>query len=163
MKTNLPGRLSAIRRKAVRMLAFTLVEMMIVVGIIGMMSALGAPPFIRALRREGMIKATAELVKACEQARANAILSGHPAKLVFYPNEGRYATAGASGTLPNNVAILSIGINFIEYAGADEAAVTFYHTGTSDEFEITLQDDRGEVKQVFLDIVTGCPKVKDAR
>jgi prepilin-type N-terminal cleavage/methylation domain-containing protein len=143
--------------------AFTLVEIMIVVGIIGMMAAMGAPPFLRALRREGMNKATHELMEACKQARANAILSGQPAKLTFQPNQSRFSTAGCSGSIPGNVNILSLGINFIEYAGTDDASVTFYHTGTSDEFEITLQDDQGQLRQIYLDIVTGCAQLKDLR
>jgi len=143
--------------------AFTLVEIMIVVALIGMMAAMGAPAFIKAMRKEGMNKATSDLMEACKQARATAILSGHPAQLIFQPTAGHFSAGKISATIPPNVHILSLGINFVEYTDADYAAVTFYQTGTSDEFEITLQDDTGEMKMVFLDIVTGCALVKDPR
>ena len=56
------------RPRPARAGGFTLIELMVVVGIIGLTLTLGVPPFVRSVQREGMRKAQADLLEACQKA-----------------------------------------------------------------------------------------------
>jgi prepilin-type N-terminal cleavage/methylation domain-containing protein len=64
---------------------FTLIEILIVVGIIGLTLTLGVPAFVKALQKEGMRKAQSDLLEACKNARGEAILKAAPQDLIFRP------------------------------------------------------------------------------
>src|SRR5216110_2686999 len=69
---------------------FTLIEIMMVVGILGMVLAMGMPAFIQSIRKDPLRQAVKDIEDACSKARAAAILRGSPVELVF---------RGASGQL----------------------------------------------------------------
>ena len=75
--------------------AFTLIEIMIVVAIIGLIAALGVPAILQTFRKEGMRKAVSEVMDVCSDARARAILHGRPTEVDFYPAEKRLEIADA--------------------------------------------------------------------
>ena len=151
---------------------FTLIEIMIVVALMALVMAIGIPSFTRAMHKEGMRKAVSEVLEACGQARAQAILNNAPAELVIHPLEGTMqveshsapaadgaAPAAAGGSfslkLPRDVLIELLGVNSIELQEADEARVKFFPNGTSDEFTLVLHSAQGEVRKISLEIVTG--------
>ena len=141
-------------------LAFTLIEIMIVVAIMGLIMAMGIPSLARSMRKEGMRKAVSDMVEACSGARAAAILSGQPAELVIRPQDRTISGGTFSATLPDNVAIEILGVNFIELQEADEARVRFYGNGTSDEFTIVLTSDENKAMKISLEVVTGLADVE---
>ena len=142
---------------------FTLIEIMVVVAIMGIIMMTGVPPFVRVMRQEGMRKALKDVVEACEKARADAVMEGKASPLVVSPMGHSIRGGKFSGMIPNDVTILSVGVNFVELSDAEQAQAMFYPTGISDEFEITLQGANGEIRQVTLDIVTGTPVVSSVR
>ncbi len=160
-----------------RLHAFTLVEIMIVIGIMGLIMAMGIPSVVNSLRKEGMRKAVGDLTEACSHARANAILSGQTAELIFHPKDRSFSvgapsggdeehpvkTSGFSATFPENVAIEILGVNFQELQEADEAKVKFFSNGMSDEFTILLRSDKGEYRKISLETVTGLADVEVVR
>ncbi len=68
---------------------FTLIEIMMVVGILGMVLAMGMPAFIRSIRRDPLRQAVSDIEEACSKARAAAILRGSPAELVIRAEGGQ--------------------------------------------------------------------------
>jgi len=62
---------------------FTLVEIMVVIGILTMVLALGAPSFVRILKKEPLRQAASDLVEALSHARAQAILQGVTTEFVL--------------------------------------------------------------------------------
>lgn len=141
--------------------AFTLIEIMIVVAIMGLVLAMGMPSIVRTLRKEGMRKAVDDIMTACEAARSDAILKQKPAEMVFHPVDGTISAPGMKeATLPNNVEIQILGVNFVQYEKADEARVKFFPNGTSDEFTIVLHDDQFQTRQISLDVMTALPDVE---
>jgi prepilin-type N-terminal cleavage/methylation domain-containing protein len=143
--------------------AFTLIEIMIVVAIIGIIMAMGVPSIVRTMRKEGMRKAVSDLVEACSEARATAILSGTKTDLVIRPQDRKVSGGTFSATFPDNVWIAILGVNFIQYEEAEEARVHFYPNGTSDEFTIVLKSNDSEAQKINLEVVTGLANVEVLR
>ena len=76
--------------------AFTLIEIMIVVGIIGLVAAMGLPSITKALQKEGMRKAVSDVQDVFFSAREQAILNNQKVAVVFYPRDRRFGVEGAA-------------------------------------------------------------------
>jgi len=73
------------------------------------------------------------------------------------------ATDGAvltSTRIPANIQIEGIRLNFLDYTEDEIVRVRFYPNGTCDEFSLFLVSDRGERRQIFLEVVTALPDVE---
>jgi prepilin-type N-terminal cleavage/methylation domain-containing protein len=77
------------RFRSLKSHAFTLIEIMIVVGIMGVVLTMGVPIVYKAWHKAPMNKAVSDVVEVCSHARALAILQGKPVDVVFHPREGR--------------------------------------------------------------------------
>lgn len=87
--------------------AFTMIEIMIVVSIAAMIMAMGVPAIFSALKKDAMRQAVSDVVEACSQARAHAIISGYPTEVVFQPMDysfsiGMATAERAGGGAPGN-------------------------------------------------------------
>jgi prepilin-type N-terminal cleavage/methylation domain-containing protein len=146
--------------------AFTLIEIMVVVGIIGLTLTIGVPAFVRALNKEGMRKAQSDLLEACKNARGAAILKGQPQALTFRPVEESFTAPGGSGatTLPPDVVIQLLGVNEVQFEREEFASVRFYPNGTSDEFTIVVHSvSDGSSVKISLDPVTALAELEVIR
>jgi prepilin-type N-terminal cleavage/methylation domain-containing protein len=81
--------------------AFTLVEIMIVVAILGIVLGMGIPSMFRAMKREGMRAAMNDVLEACQKARAAAILSGSLVELQILPQTGEFKVVAGSTAPPS--------------------------------------------------------------
>jgi prepilin-type N-terminal cleavage/methylation domain-containing protein len=172
--------------------AFTLIELMVVIGLVAIIMAAGIPPFARAMRKEGLRKAVSDVVEGCSHARAQAILHGTPTELVIRAQDGQLSvrqlprhnsdgpgsrnpfleeepvqrkTPGFTAKLPDDIAVLFLDVNFQDHMASDnftEARVRFYPNGTSDEFTIILSSLSAEQK-ISLEVVTGLTRVEVIR
>jgi prepilin-type N-terminal cleavage/methylation domain-containing protein len=158
---------------------FTLIEIMVVVGILAMVLALGMPPFLRSLNKDPLRKAVSEIEKACSKARELAILHGVAAELMIsaagqlsvsemadqrisggtQPDAGSESAVSAgtffSAQWPADVVkVRLIYANLKAQDDTTETRVHFYPNGTSDEFTMVLETDRGACK-ISLECVTG--------
>jgi hypothetical protein len=153
-----------------RLAAFTLMEIMVVVGIMGLIMALGVPTLYRLFHREGFSKTVGEVMELCSSARARAILQGTTAELVFYPRERRCELGTGSGggaqgaeaprsslravSFPDDIGIEMLDVNLLEYRDAPSVRVHFFPNGTSDEMTLILRW-RSEWRRISLEITTG--------
>jgi len=170
------------------MSAFTLLEIMIVVGIMALLVTTGVPLVVRAWKKAPMAKALSEFVEVCSQARAQAIMQGRQVDLVLYPQEGRFSVgdssghaaggnssfghvyvpggtspnAGTSGQFPREILIELLDINKLrhEFKNDEMARVRFFPNGTCDELTIILLSDQGERREILLEITTGLAMVE---
>jgi prepilin-type N-terminal cleavage/methylation domain-containing protein len=154
---------------------FTLIEIMVVVGLIGLLMGMGAPTLFRMLHREGFSKTVSEVVEVCNAARAQAILQGAVTEVVFHPQERRcelgagvtegLARSGAPGRsavavqFGDAVSIEMLDVNLFEYKDAAVARVRFFPNGTSDELTLILRSDRNEWRKISLEITTALASV----
>jgi prepilin-type N-terminal cleavage/methylation domain-containing protein len=134
--------------------AFTLIEMMIVVAIIGLVAAMGVPSILQALRKDGMHKAVSDVKDVLGTARARAIFSGQTTEVVFHPAEKSIG----STALPDGVDIAMLDINLLDYGASEEARVRFYPNGTCDELTLVLHS-RDEWEKITLEFSTALASV----
>jgi prepilin-type N-terminal cleavage/methylation domain-containing protein len=119
--------------------AFTLIEIMIVVAIIGLVAAMGIPSMLQMLNKEGMRKAVDDVTKLLTDARAEAILKDETTYVSFRPADNRLdSSIGKSVTLPDGVAMEAIGINLMDFSQTEESRVRFFQNGTCDELTLVL-------------------------
>ena len=177
-----PQRTSPARR------AFTLIEIMIVVGILGIVMAMGVPAIYRVFHKESLRKAVNDIIEVCARARAQAILRGEPTDVRFRPGDRHFGLGGASppsgaetvgttdeGNAPaprpagssvqwaDGITLEMLDVNFIEYKDLEEARVRFYPNGTSDELTIVLRSDQNEYRKISLECMTGLATVEAIR
>jgi hypothetical protein len=110
-----------------------------------------------------MRKAVSDLVEACNEARALAILNGQKTAMTIRPLDGAVSAGKFSATFPANIGIEILGVNFVELQEAEQAQVQFYPNGTSDEFTIVLVSDEDKAKKISLEVVTGLAVVEELR
>jgi Tfp pilus assembly protein FimT len=140
-----------------------LIEIMMVVAIIGLTLVMGIPSFLRVIRRDGMRKLEYDLLGACKDARRAAIMGNQPVDLVIHPrNRTIDMPGGKQETIPDEVVIDVLGVNFIDLEQADSARIRFFPNGTSDEFTILVHSSTTYVK-IYLDTITALPVVENIR
>jgi type II secretion system protein H len=129
---------AAIRKFSPRR-AFTLIEIMIVVAIIGLMAAISVPSLLAVLQKDGMRKAVGDVTDLLRDARTQAILNGQNTSVSFRPADNRLdSSIGKSVTLPDGIAMEGIGINLMDFSQTEESRVWFFPNGTCDELTLVL-------------------------
>jgi prepilin-type N-terminal cleavage/methylation domain-containing protein len=173
-----------LRRRRSR--AFTLIEIMIVVSIMGLVMTMSVPIVYKLWRKAPMRQAVKDIVEVLSHARARAILHGQVTEVVFHPRLNRLEMVGGGGAphpasgpggevpigaregggsglsaqLSNEIIIevLDINMSGVEFNDAESARVRFYPNGVSDEMRMILFDGR-ERMGIELEITTGLASV----
>jgi type II secretory pathway pseudopilin PulG len=159
--------------------AFTLMELMVVVGIIGLVGAMSVPSILQMRREAPMRSAVNDVLELCERARAGAVLKNTTTTIVFHPRvpagaevEGGDANTALSTRLGKgpvtsakfdpSVIVEGLGINLKDWTDADAAPVHFYENGTCDEMTLILTC-AGEREMITLELTTAMPTVKQMK
>jgi len=146
-----------LRRQHGRTRAFTMIEIMLVIGILALVMTLGVPAIYSSVKKGPMRSAITGVTQACDIAKARAVLGGKRVNITFKPLERSYSVEGGamkgagpgvtgSGTIDESIVIEMLDVNLTEYREQDTALVRFYPDGTSDEFTLILNLDGNWVK-----------------
>jgi prepilin-type N-terminal cleavage/methylation domain-containing protein len=149
--------------------AFTLIEIMVVVAIMGIIIAAGIPSLYGMLHKEGLRKATSDVLETCQSARAAAIMSGSTTELVFHPKDGTCETGESGGGYGawahsakfENCTIEMLDVNLHECKDFDIVKVRFFPNGTCDEMTLVLHSDKNEWRKISLELTTGLASLSD--
>jgi prepilin-type N-terminal cleavage/methylation domain-containing protein len=168
-----------------RRFAFTLLEVMIVVGIMGIMLTIGVPIVYKVWHRAPINQAVTDTVEVLSNARARAILQGKEMDVMFHPKEGRLEIRGAGGAAASKgpvsagvvagvgsgtsarysdrVLIEMLDINKLQhdFRDDDEAMIRFFPDGTCDELSLVLVSDQNERREITLEITTSLASVEN--
>lgn len=170
--------------------AFTLIEIMIVVAMLGIVLAMGAPSFVQVLTKEPLRQAVSDVTETLSHARAIAILQGTSTQVLFRGDgqlavkaipERRNAQRGDAASdgvvsgeedvegqvllsrqLHPDIAITMLEVNFRSQMERESARVRFHSNGTCDDFTIVLES-RGGVRLITLDPITSLADVEVLR
>ena len=161
--------------------AFTLIEIMLVVGILALVLTMGLPAIYRSLKLAPFPQAMSDVLEACNNARQRAILQGGTMAVVIRAEDGQInvrpvggvvttavAPPGSSSAiftarLGKEVGIAMLDVNLLDQMEATEARVRFFSNGTSDELTLVLQSDKGEMRKITLEPMTGHAEVEVLR
>lgn len=173
-----------------RSFGFTLIEIMVAIGIIAIVMAIGIPSVFQQLHKDSMRKAVADVNEACSHARARAVLDGMVTELRIRPADRQISvvagsaakttgdssysfegeelvehkagsSAAFSAKLSDHILIEFIGVNLIpDLQQAEEVSCFFYPNGTSDELVLLLRSDQGEIRKITTDVITGIADVE---
>jgi prepilin-type N-terminal cleavage/methylation domain-containing protein len=164
--------------------AFTLLEIMMVVAIIGLIMTMSVPAILRTMHQEPLRKAVNDVLTICSHARAQAILHGVTTTVVFHPQSGDIMLAGIATTnspdgfappdeptgetttaapdasalnsahFDDSISIDMLDVNLSEYKDASEAPVRFFPDGTSDEMTLIIHSG-DQYRKITLEVTTG--------
>lgn len=153
--------------------AFTLIEIMVVIGLLTIVLGMGAPSLYQAYKKEPMRRLVTGLQDASRDARSQAILQGKTVFLVFRPLERTYSVEGGSsksslppgattsGDFPDSITIDMVDVNLMDFLHEASARVRFFPNGTCDEFMLIVHSDAHEYRQITLESTTGIYNVKN--
>jgi prepilin-type N-terminal cleavage/methylation domain-containing protein len=151
--------------------AFTLLEIMVVVGVMAIILAAGVPTLWKVLKKEGFRKTMNDVREVCEAARAQAIMKGQVTRVKFHPHDGTCEVEGASGPSGGlarsanfgNATLDMLDINLTECKDFTSPTVRFYSNGTCDEMTLILTSDRGQQLGITLDNATAVASIMNER
>jgi prepilin-type N-terminal cleavage/methylation domain-containing protein len=179
---------------------FTLIELMVAIGIMAVFMTIGMPTLFRNMHQDSMRKAVSDVMEACSTARARAILDNttmelriRPADRVFSVGPARPVAPVGPGmdleasmphsvqsewgsrlseppapsspstfsvTLSPSFIVEGLGVNGEDWTEDAEARVRFYPNGTSDSMSVILLSDKGERRNIWVEVVTGVADVE---
>jgi general secretion pathway protein H len=121
----------------------TLIEMLVVIGILGLVTALVFPAWSSPLRGVQLAEARASLIANLRTARAASVRGGEAVRLELTDDGRGYGWSGARVSLPAPVSV-----------DGDPRAITFYADGSSSGGLLTLSE-RERAVRVAIDPATG--------
>lgn len=150
--------------------AFTLIEIMVVVAIMGIILAAGVPSLYGFMHKSGIRKTMSDIVDTCRSARQKAIMTGSVATLVIHPRAGTLEIEGGAGSDYSGWArsakiegakleALKINNGHEDCSQYDQVQVRFFPNGTSEEMIMILVTDDGKLQGVSLELTTALPIV----
>jgi prepilin-type N-terminal cleavage/methylation domain-containing protein len=169
--------------------AFTLIEIMVVIAILGIVATMGIPTIYQLRKKENLAQTVRDIFEVCAVARREAIMRGVTTELHIRPQERRLNVAvspppprtdpgdlapsseppqepvakprsGMSAEIPDGLFIEMVDVNFVEYRDADFARVRFHPNGTCDEMTIVLSSKKNEFRKISLEITTSLATVE---
>lgn len=165
--------------------AFTLIEIMIVVGIMAVIMAIGIPSIVQQMHKDSMRQALKDISEACMEARQRAIMSGRTTEVRIRPRERTInVIEGSSGAessgpsygfhgedivekpaggggifsakLSDKILIYYAAVNSeLDLQDRSEFICQFKPNGTCDLMALVLRSDTGEGRKLLTDEVTG--------
>jgi prepilin-type N-terminal cleavage/methylation domain-containing protein len=167
--------------------AFTMLEIMMVVAIIGLIMTMSVPAILRTMHQEPLRKAVNDVKTICYNARAQAIFHGVTTTVVFHPQSGEVALSSLAATnstdgfapetssgeanaathasalnstkFDDSIIVDMLDINLSENKDAGEARVRFFPDGTSDEMTLVIHSG-DQYRKITLEVTTGRASVE---
>jgi len=141
---------------------FTLVELLVVMALMGLLTALISPRVQSALPGFELRTAARELAAAFRETRAEAVRRGEPTVLTLEIDSGRYRVPGAetAARLPAGLKVDALVAARDVAADKSRARYRFYPDGTATGGQVTLA--RGDAAyRVDIDWMTGRVRILD--
>ncbi len=160
MKKYLPSKFDIPCSKFCGSHGFTLIEIMLVVVIILIATAIATPVFRGTFKSTQMIDATRSTVRMARFARSLSILKQSDCTLKFEDN--KMVLSCADENEPDTVRRFPADIKISDFESvSDERVVHYYSNGMNDGFELTLSDDKDRRRTIECHPISGKVVVKE--
>jgi prepilin-type N-terminal cleavage/methylation domain-containing protein len=131
---------------------FTLIEIMVVIGIMAIIFAIAIPSIYRQLHKDSMRQAVSDVLDACSRARERAILSGTTCNVHIRPRDHTISVSGGGSAKPSaggNSTYSFEGDQMVEHvAGSGELfsakisdRITFFFIAVNEDEELQELDE----------------------
>lgn len=177
---------AALKEGVIRIAAFTLIEIMVALGIIAVVLSVGIPFFVRERHKDSMRAAVGDIVELCQEARNHAVLNAVIVELRINPADRTIsvvpgsAAANSSGSsavdateaqqhrgssasltrkISDHILFEFLEVNREANQDRQPRSCFFYSNGTCDELHIIIRSDQNEVRKITTDMVTGIADV----
>lgn len=155
--------------------AFTLVEIMVVVAILGILAGITVPTFKAIMDKAPLEQAISDVEALCRQARAEAIVKERPMDVILNDSQNTVTLSTAARVVNRPDEITGEIARITEEASAvdsvtleaeleifdpvplmpgDDVRIRFYPNGTAETLDLVVSDG-GEGYRLVLDPVTG--------
>lgn len=151
--------ISASRARGER--GFTLFEVLIVLAIVGLVSAIMAPMIFKGVSGTRSRAAAYEIAAALRQARGEAVATNADVALMVDPERGAYALEAAKPKMLAGTLRLSLYAAQSEQLGTAIGGIRFYPDGSATGGQITVRDETTGY-HVDVDWLTGRVSVVEA-
>ena len=166
---------------------FTLLELMIVAGIMALVAGMGVPIVYKVWHQEPLRKAVKDTVTVCAYARSQAIMRNEMTQVVIHPRDGRLEFSGSapaprsaeeplpdvevsapaasaqdsSAQFADTIVIEDIDINKVPggFREVESAYVRFFPNGTCDELSLVIRFE-DHWRQIRLEVSTGLAAIE---
>jgi len=140
---------------------FTLIELIIVVILVGLLAALGAPAIGNSLSSLRLNTSARRLAAVLRNIRSKAIADKQNYQIAFNPEGKSYTYPTESG---NKSVALGRGVKIKEVSQADEVqeelTLFFYPKGNSNGGEIILENEREQAFRIVVEAISGRVKIR---
>ena len=129
--------------------AFTLIEVLLVVVVMGIAAAIAMPSFVRSIQGQRLSTAARTLTTVARYARSMAVLKQSDLAMTFNLANGQVDLVSSNTTLPNFSRVVSgVRVQEVVIAGADPitegtCSVPFLRNGVCVPFAVTIVDPSG--------------------
>ncbi len=121
--------------------AFTLLEIMIVVGIMGIILTMSVPIVWKVWHKAPMNKAIADIVEVCSNARARAILQAREVDLIIHPRDGRFELGSAPAPVQQANPMQANTLEGAAAMAAQPAPISMSGSGLSAQLDRVIIED----------------------
>lgn len=130
---------------------FTLLEIVVVMVIIGVITAIAIPSLQAGSRQAAVRRSVRAFISAARQASAEAVRTRKPSALIVWPDDAAFSVEGASGRyeLPEFAEFGEI-VGGREMEGDEEILFDFYPTGSSVGGSVEVSFDNGTRPQTYV-------------
>lgn len=133
---------------------FTLVELLVVLGLLALAYGLAAPSIGKVLGASDLHVATRELASALKRARSDAVVGAREVRFVIDTGAGVYGADPSVKPLPRGIAAVAA-VPATHRLSARLAAIDFFPDGASTGGRITLSTPSGGSADVAVDWLSG--------
>lgn len=129
--------------------AFTLIEVLLVVVVMGIVAAIALPSFVRSIQGQRLSVAARTLTTVARYARSMAVLKQSDLGLTFNLANGQVDLVAFNTSLPSfSRAVNGVRLQEVTIEGADPVtegtcSVRFLRNGVCDPFAVTIVDPNG--------------------
>jgi prepilin-type N-terminal cleavage/methylation domain-containing protein len=118
--------------------AFTLIEIMVVIGIMAIIFAISMPSIYRQMHKDSMRQAVSDVLDACSRARERAILTGQACEVRLRPADRMISVSGSSAAAPAVSAGGNRSYSFEGEAGSEQ--MVEHQAGTGELFSAKISN-----------------------
>lgn len=159
-RRRLPARTYRLKPPVPRQRAFTVIEILLVVVVIGIALGIAMPSFVRTIQGHRLRTAARTLVTVARYARSMAILKQSDLAITFNLDTGQVDMTSTNMSLPRFTRVVEgVTLGYVEIVGSNRCnegacTITYTQNGICQPFAVMIRDARGNYALLNVDALS---------